>query len=49
MKVVIRLIEPILPRRAKDIHVERVFQRQSLVANVRGDVQYLAGEHIDYL
>src|SRR5437899_6327583 len=41
-EVIVRLIEPILPRRIENIHIERIFQGFGLVEYVRRDNEDLA-------
>src|SRR5205814_1322234 len=48
-QIIIRLIQPILPRWTEDIDVQCVFQGLSFMQNVRRDVQHFAGHHVDHL
>jgi hypothetical protein len=47
-KIVIRLIQPVLPRRAKNVNIYRILERLGLVFHERGDVQYFTGPNINY-
>ena len=42
-------VEPVLPRRAEHVDVQRVLQRLAPVRHVRRDVQHLAGAHVHLL
>src|SRR6185369_5543670 len=42
-KIIIRLIQPVLPRRAKNVNVYRILERLGLVFHERRDVQYFTG------
>src|SRR5688500_13117647 len=41
-QIAVGLVEPVLPRRAEDVDIERVLESLRLVRHVRWDVQYLA-------
>jgi hypothetical protein len=45
VEVAVGAVEPVLPRRVEDVHVQRVLERERLVRNVGRDVQHLAGAH----
>src|SRR5262244_4669431 len=48
-QVLVLALEPVLPRRIKDIHVERVLERLGAVAQVAWNVENLTGSHVHLL
>src|ERR1041385_8408930 len=45
-EIIVRLVQPVLPRRREDVHVERVLQRLGLVRHVARQVEHLAAVHV---
>jgi len=47
--VIISLVEPILPRRTKDINVECILERLRFMLHQGRNVQHISGKHVDNL